>query len=220
MQKITIQGEYRKTAGKGVARQLRMQGKIPAVLYSKGTSTPLILDPKEVSDVLRSVSGMNTLITLNMASDEKGQHVAILRDYQKDPLNGAILHADLFELSMTEPLEVKVAIEVIGETPIGVKQDGGVFRSHLRELEIRVLPTNIPDHIQVDASELGLGETIHIGDLSLPEGIEALGQASQAVVSVASTMSDEQLDALLTTPAATDAEPEVASEEEPPAEDK
>ncbi len=208
MQKIKIQGEYRKTAGKGVARQLRIQGKIPAVLYSKGASTPLVLDPKEVSNVLHSVSGVNTLITLDMTGEEKGQHVAILRDYQKDPLNGALLHADLFELSMTEPLEVKVVIEIIGGTPIGVKRDGGVLRTHLRELEVRVLPTNIPDHIQVDASQLALGETIHVGDLSLDEGIEALGQSGQAVVSVVSTMSDEQLDALLTTPA--DAEPEAA----------
>jgi len=214
MQKIKIQGEYRKTVGKGVARQLRMRGKIPAVLYSKGVSKPLVLDPKEVSNVLHSVSGVNTLITLDMTGEEKGQHVAILRDYQKDPLNGALLHADLFELSMTEPLEVKVVIEIIGGTPIGVKRDGGVLRTHLRELEVRVLPTNIPDHIQVDASELALGETIHIGDLSLDEGIEALGQATQAVVSVASTMSDEQLDALLTTPADADAEPEVTSEDE------
>ncbi|MEC4678229.1 MAG: 50S ribosomal protein L25 [Nitrospirota bacterium] len=220
MQKITIQGEYRKTAGKGVARQLRMRGKIPAGLYSKGVSKPLTLNPKEVSDVLHSVSGVNTLITLDMTGDEKGQHVAILRDYQKDPLNGALLHADLFELSMTEPLEVKVVIEITGGTPIGVKRDGGVLRTHLRELEVRVLPTNIPDHIQVDVSQLALGETIHIGDLSLDEGIEALGQTTQAVVSVASTMSDEQLDALLTTPADTDAEPVAASEdEEPKAED-
>jgi large subunit ribosomal protein L25 len=217
MQKITIQGEYRKTAGKGVARQLRMQGKIPGVLYSKGTSTPITLNPKEIVKVLHSVSGENTLITLEVSGEEKGQHVTILRDYQKDPINGAILHADLFELSLTEPVEVKVVIEITGDTPIGVKRDGGVFRTHLRELEVRVLPTKIPDHIQIDASNLALGETIHIGDLSLDEGIEALGQASQALVSVVSTMSDEQLDALLTTPA--DAEPvEVA--EEPEAEDK
>lgn len=219
MQKITIQGEYRKTSGKGVARQLRMRGKIPGVLYSKGSSTPLILDPKEIVNVLRSVGGENTLITLEMTGEETGQHVTILRDYQKDPLDGALMHADLFELSLTDPVEVKVVIEITGGTPIGVKRDGGVFRTHLRELEIRVLPTQIPDHIQVDVSELGLGETIHIGDLALGEGVEALGQDSQAVVSVASTMSDEQLDALLSATPAETAEPEV-SEEEPKDEDK
>lgn len=212
MQKITIQGEYRKNAGKGVARQLRMQGKIPGILYSKGASTPLILNPKEILGVLHSVAGENTLITLDVTGEEKGQHVTILRDYQKDPLKGDLLHADLFELSLTEPVEVKVVVEITGDTPIGVKRDGGVFRTHLRELEVRVLPTKIPDHIQIDASQLALGETIHIGDLSLDEGVEALGQASQAVVSVVSTMSDEQLDALLSSEPA--AEAPVQAEEE------
>lgn len=220
MQKITIQCEYRKTSGKGVARQLRMRGKIPGVLYSKGSSTPLILNPKDILGVLHSVGGENTLITLDIAGEETGQHVTILRDYQKDPLDGALMHADLFELSLTDPVEVKVVIEITGGTPIGVKRDGGVFRTHLRELEIRVLPTQIPDHIQVDVSELGLGETIHIGDLSLGEGVEALGQATQAVVSVASTMSDEQLDALLTATTPAEAEPAVSEEEEPKEEDK
>ncbi len=220
MQKITIQGEYRKNAGKGTARQLRMQGKIPGILYSKGTSTPLVLNPGEIWKVLHSVAGENTLITLDVTGEKTGQHVAILRDYQKDPVRGDLLHADLFELSLTEPVDVKVVIEITGETPIGVKQDGGVFRMHLRELEVRVLPTKIPDHIQIDASQLGLGETIHIGDLSLDEGVEALGQASQAVVSVVSTMSDEKLEALLSTSPA-EAEPAPAeTEEEATAEEK
>lgn len=202
MQKVEIQGEYRKNTGKGVARKLRGEGKIPGVLYSKGGSTPLVLYPKEIQAILRSAAGENALITLNAKGEGVGKHVTILRDYQKDPLNGKILHADLFEISMTEPIEVKVMVEIIGDIPIGVKRDGGVFRHHVRELEIRCLPTNIPDHIQIDASNLAMGEMIHISDLSLGEGIELMGNPTQAIVSVTTTMSDEKLEALLTsTPA-------------------
>ncbi len=179
-----------------MARQLRREGRIPAVLYSKGTSTPVVLYPKQIQKVLHSEAGENTLITLKIVG-EKGQHIAILRDYQKDPMTGAILHADLFEISMNESIDVKVLVEITGDTPIGVKAEGGVLRHHVREVEIRCLPTKIPDHIQVDASGLNVGDMIHIEDLSLGEGIEILDQGSQAIVSVASSISEEKLEELL-----------------------
>ena len=200
MQKIDIQAEYRKKSGKGIARQLRMSGKMPAVIYSKGASTPLVLNPKEIQTILHSAAGENTLITLHATGEtpsESGTHVAILRDFQKDPLSGEILHADLFEISLTEPIDVKVTVELTGGVPIGVKRDGGVLRHHLRDLEIRCLPTEIPDHVQIDISSLAVGETIHVKDLSLEEGIETLGHSDLAVVSVTSSMSEEKLEALL-----------------------
>jgi len=108
MQKIEIQGEYRKKSGKGIARQIRREGKIPGVIYSKGSSIPLVLHPKEIGNVLHSTAGENTLITLNIAGGEAentGSHVAILRDYQKDPINGKILHAVSFlKLRSLNPL--------------------------------------------------------------------------------------------------------------------
>jgi len=200
MQKVDIQGEYRKSVGKGVARQLRMKGQIPAIIYSKGNSTPLVLNPKEIQAILRSTAGENTLITLHASGEteaESGTHLAILRDFQKDPLNGELLHADLFEISLTDPIVVKVAIELTGGVPIGVKRDGGDLRHLLRELEIRCLPTQIPDHIQIDISNLAVGETIHAGDLSLGEGVETLGHSDLAIVAVTSSMSEEKLESLL-----------------------
>ncbi len=212
MQKIEIQGEYRKNTGKGVSRQLRFAGQIPAILYSKGASTPLVLYPKQIQKILHSEAGENALITLKMSGNE--EHIAILRDYQKDPLNGDILHADLFEISMNEAIQVKVLVEIIGSTPLAVKSGEGVLRILLREIEIKCLPTKIPDHIQVDASGLQAGDTIHIEDLSLGDDIEILDHPSQAIVSVVSNLSDEALEALLTStteegePAEADAETE------------
>ncbi|MFY9268897.1 MAG: 50S ribosomal protein L25, partial [Candidatus Manganitrophaceae bacterium] len=182
MQKIEIQSEYRKEAGKGVARQLRMRGRIPAVLYGAGTSSLLTMDPEDIGKVLHSVSGENTLITLRITGGSEGDtRVAILRDFQRDPITGAVLHADLFEINMNEPIVIKVPVEVIGSVPVGVKA-GGVLQHNVRELEIRCLPALIPDQIRVDASALEIGQSIHAKQIPLGEGIELMAVSDQSVV--------------------------------------
>lgn len=214
MQKIEIQSEYRKDAGKGVARQLRMRGKIPAVLYSAGASTLLTMDPKEIDKVLHSLSGENTLITLKVEGGTgEASRVAILRDFQRDPITGKILHADLFEISMTEPILVKVPVEVTGGVPAGVKE-GGVLQHNIRELEIRCLPSLIPDHIQVDATPMGIGQSIHVKDIHLEAGIEMMADPDQVVVSVAAPMSEAKLEELLTSAPKEGKEPEVLTKKE------
>lgn len=222
MQKIEIQSEYRNEAGKGVARQLRMRGRIPAVLYGAGASTLLTMDPKDIDKVLHSASGENTLITLQIAgASDGGSRVAILRDFQRDPITGKVLHADLFEINMNEPIVIKVPVEVIGTVSVGVKE-GGVLQHNLREMEIRCLPSLIPDHIQVDASSLAIGESVHAKDIRLAEGIEVMTDPDQVVVSVAAPISEAKLEELLTAPKETK-EPEVLTkkeEEAPKAEGK
>jgi large subunit ribosomal protein L25 len=212
MQRIEIQSEYRKEAGKGVARQLRMRGRIPAVLYGAGASTLLTMDPKDIDKVLHSASGENTLITLQITGSDGGSRVAILRDFQRDPITGKVLHADLFEINMNEPIVIKVPVEVIGTVSVGVKE-GGVLQHNMRELEIRCLPSLIPDHIQVDASPLGIGQSIHAKDIRLAEGIEMMTDPDQVVVSVAAPISEAKLEELLTAPKEAK-EPEVLSKKE------
>jgi large subunit ribosomal protein L25 len=198
MQKIEVRGEKRELAGKGAARKLRAQGKIPAVLYSAGKSSLLTLNPKDVHRVLHSASGENTLINLKLDGGEgAAERVAILRDFQIDPINGKVLHADLFEISMTEKILVRVQVEITGEVPAGVKE-GGVLQHNLREIEIRCLPTLIPDQISVDSSRLAIGEAVHVRDLSVGEGIEIMADPDQAVVSVAAPISEAKLEELLT----------------------
>jgi len=214
MQKIEIQGEYRKNVGKGVARQLRMRGKIPAVLYSAGASTLLTMDPREIDKVLHSASGENTLITLKMTGGEgEAARVAILRDFQRDPITGKVLHADLFEISMSQPLLVKVPVEVTGGVPAGVKE-GGVLQHNVRELEIRCLPSLIPDHIQVDATSLGIGQSVHAKDIPLEAGIELMSDPDQVIVSVAAPMSEAKLEELLASAPKEGKEPEVLTKKE------
>ncbi|MCG3112946.1 MAG: 50S ribosomal protein L25 [Candidatus Manganitrophus sp. SB1] len=213
MQKIEIQSEFRKEAGKGVARQLRMRGKIPAVLYGAGASTLLTMDPKDINKVLHSASGENTLITLQITGGSgEESRVAILRDFQRDPITGKVLHADLFEINMNEPIVVKVPVEVTGTVSVGVKE-GGVLQHNLREMEIRCLPSLIPDHIQVDASALAIGESVHAKDIRLAEGIEVMTDPDQVVVSVAAPISEAKLEELLTAPKEIK-EPEVLTKKE------
>ncbi len=224
MEKIEIHGQYRNNSGKGVARQLRRDGKVPAVIYSKGSSKPLTLNPKEVDAVRHSSAGENAMVNLKVFDEnqkEIASHVAILRDFQKDPLTGKVLHADLFEISMSDEIDVNVVIEIIGSVPLGVKNDGGSLRQQLRELEVRCLPSDIPDHIQVDASNLEIGDTIHVKDLSLPTGVKVLDSEDLAVVSVSAAISEEKLEELLTAtpeegkvPEVTAQKPEGEGEEE------
>jgi large subunit ribosomal protein L25 len=209
--KFEMTAEVRERSGKGVARQLRRSGKIPAVLYGQGECLLLTLDPDTVRKTLRALAGGTGLITLHI-SGSKGNatRTALLRDYQTDPVTGELMHADLFEVSMTKPIRVKVPVSLVGGVPAGVK-DGGVLHHNLREVHIECLPSAIPDHIEVDASGLGIAQGIHIKELAKREGIRFLDEADQMVVSVAAPMSEAKLEALLTSGATVEEgkEPEV-----------
>ncbi len=215
MQKVAVAYEKRVGVGKGVARTLRREGKIPAVLYGAGASTPVVLNPKEIQKLIRSAAGENALITLNMTGAEKDTSeapVAILRDYQIDPIDGKLLHADLFKLSMDVPITVKVAVEVLGGIPVGVR-NGGIFQTNLRMVEVRCLPSLIPDSIQVNVAQLGMGESIHVKELTLPDGVTMISDADHVVVSVTTPISEERLQSLLTSGPAS-SEPEVLTKSE------
>ncbi len=201
--------ERREKTGKGVARSLRREGKIPGVLYSGGKAESLALSPVDVKRILKH--GENALITLKVGGEKsKDSRVAILRDIDRDPVSGDILHADLFEISMNKPIRVPVPLHVTG-TPVGVKE-GGVLQHNLREIEIECLPALIPEEIGVDASALGIGDNIHVRELVLAEGIRILEDLDQIVVSVAAPISDAKLEQLLTaTPAEAGKEPEVVA---------
>lgn len=214
--KFELTVEVRDLAGKGVARQLRRSGRVPGVLYGQGDCTMLSLDPTPLIKMLRSPTGSTALISLNIEGQSKKQAVtALLRDYQVDPVDGKLLHVDLFEVSMTKAIHVKVPVHVVGGTPAGVKE-GGLLHHNLRELEVECLPGSIPDSIDVDASQLMIGQGIHVKELRVPEGVKLLEEAEQMVVSVAAPMSEEKLEALLTSGAvAEEGEgPEVIGKEE------
>jgi large subunit ribosomal protein L25 len=207
--KFELAATVREQAGKGVARAMRRAGKIPAVLYGQGECMLLSVSPTSLMKILKSHAGSSALIALTIEGAKSNPNrTALLRDYQLDPVSGAVLHADLFEVSMSKPIRVKVPIQVVGGTPVGVKE-GGVLHHNLRELYIECLPSALPDHIEIDASALAIGSGVHVKELTVSEGIRLLDDAEQMVVSVAAPLSDAKLEALLTSGAAAGAEPEV-----------
>ncbi|WP_447977833.1 50S ribosomal protein L25 [Candidatus Nitrospira bockiana] len=202
--------EVREQAGKGAARQLRRKGKIPGVLYGQEECLLLTLDPDAIRKILRSHAG-TALVSLTITGTARNAvRTALLREYQVDPVTGDLLHADLFEVSMTKPIRVKVPVALVGGVPVGVKE-GGVLHHNLRELHIECLPSALPDQIEVDASQLGIGHGVHVRELAPREGLRFLDEGDQMVVSVAAPMSEAKLEALLTSGAAVEEgkEPEV-----------
>ncbi len=203
--------ETRETVGKGFARTLRRQGRIPGILYGQGECIALTVDPVEIRKVLHSDSGSNSLLNLSIAKGGKEvKRTAMLRDYQLDPITGMILHADLFEVALDKPIRVRVPVAVTEGTPAGVAE-GGILQHNMRELHVECLPRQIPAHITVDPMALKINQGIYVKEVPLPAGVRVLDDPDMMVISIAAPISEEKLEALLaTTPAGEGAaEPEV-----------
>lgn len=208
MQKIDLMVQKREISGKGPARQLRMIGRIPAVLYGAGKSTRVTLNPVDVHKIIHSKTGENTMLNMKFEGETgKQDRLAIFKDFQKDPITDKILHVDLFEISIDKPIRVRVHLEMTG-SPIGVKE-GGILQHLIREVEIEGLPLAIPDHIPFDVSSLPIGGAFHVDEIPLVEGITMLSEGRQVVVSVAAPISEEKLTALLESAPKEAKEPEV-----------
>lgn len=212
--KYELEVEKRDRAGKGVARKLRRQGKIPGVLYGGGKSEFVAMDHKIARNLVISQVGHTGLLTVRIPGEQ--ERIAVLQDHQIDPITGAILHVDLFEVSMKKPIRVKVPVTVIGEVPVGVKE-GGILHQPMRELHIECLPAQIPDHIEINASEFGIGKGVHVKEIEAPTGVKILDDQDLMVVHVATKMSEAKLESLLAREAGEAIAP-VATAEKAPAE--
>jgi len=200
--KYELEVERRERAGKGVARQLRRQGKIPGVLYGGGKSQFMALDHNLARKMVLSQVGHAGLLTVKMTGEP--ERIAVLQDHQLDPVTGAILHIDLFEVSMEKPIRVKVPVAVIGAAPIGIKE-GGILHQPLRELHIECLPGLIPDHIEITGTDLGVGDGIHVKEVEAPEGVKILDDPELMVIHVTTKISEAKLESLLAREVATTA---------------
>jgi len=181
MEKATLNVEKRDKAGKGNARSLRRGGMIPAVIYRGGSSIPISISKKAMAEFIHTASGEQSLVNLNFP-DGKSK-LAILKEYQLDPIKGDVLHTDFFEVSLKEKIKVNVHVLTTGE-PIGVKRDGGILQHVIRALEIECLPDKIPGHFEVDISNLETGQAIHVKDIRVGEGIKVLTAPDEVIVNV------------------------------------
>ena len=206
MERVSITAEKREEHGKGVARSLRREGMVPAVVYREGKSQLIKLSKKELTRLINSVGGEQVMVDLQFADGEK--KLTLLKDYQKDPIRGELLHTDFFEVSLTEEVRITVHVSTIGE-PIGVKRDAGILQHTLREVEIECMPDRIPGKLEVDISALEIGQSVHVSDLKFEEGIKVLTDMGDVIVSVIAPVV-EAAPAAEEAPAAETAEPEVA----------
>jgi large subunit ribosomal protein L25 len=206
----TLKAEKREGRGKNEARRLRASGRIPAVLYGteKGKAVEIAVDPKNLLRILHSEAGVNTLIGLQL---DGGDTRVLVKEYQVDPIDHKLLHADFYQVAMDKTITVTVPIVVKGE-PKGVKQQGGIVDFVHREIEVEVLPADIPENITVDISELMLHEGIRVRDLKT-EGAKwtSLSDADMMIVHVVPLRAEEPEPAAAeaAAAAAAPAEPEV-----------
>ena len=180
--------ESREGTGKGPARRLRQSGRIPAVVYGrKRASQPITVSPEALAKVLHGVAGMNTLIDLSVAGTST---TVLVKHLQRDPVRGRYLHADFYEVDLTQKVTVSVAIHLKGKAA-GIEM-GGILDHPLRELLIECLVREIPQSIDVDVSGLGVNESIHVSDLVLAPGLTIKTEGSLAVASVVLPAAEEE----------------------------
>ncbi|HUX67697.1 MAG TPA: 50S ribosomal protein L25 [Terriglobales bacterium] len=179
---ISLAADPRSTSGKGPARQMRRAGRIPATLYgAMREPVSLTLDPKQVNQILHSESGHNTIFNLNVAGGETT--AAMVVDWQLEPLRGRLLHVDLKRIALDQLIRVRIPVQTQGEAT-GVKLQGGILEVVTREVEIECLPTDIPEHIVVDVSELSIGQNLRVGDLKLEGNRRILTDADRVIAHV------------------------------------
>ena len=165
MAMLSLKSARRTDGGKGVARKLRQGGRIPAVYYGRGEEPiPLVVGLKELQEVIDRAEGSNVIVDLKVEGDSGSDRKALIREIQRDPVAGSILHLDLQHISLTERIVVEVPIVLIG-TPIGVKDGGGILEHLLREVEVECLPTDIPSKLEVEVSGLNIGDSLHVSDI-------------------------------------------------------
>jgi large subunit ribosomal protein L25 len=209
---FTVQADPRQGFGKNNSRRLRRSGKIPAVVYGGGgPAIPVALDPKAVIRILHSEAGHNAIFTLEVKG--KAPARVMLRDWQLEPVHEDLLHVDLVRVALDTQLKVRVPIHITGE-PQGVKLQGGIFELVMREVEIECLPDDIPDNLTVDVSELLIGKSVRVSELSVSSKVKVLSDADHIVAHVIAPRAEEEKPAAEAAEAAP-AEPELIRKRKP-----
>ncbi|MCK6554549.1 50S ribosomal protein L25 [Candidatus Binatia bacterium] len=182
MEAIEFNVEVRGVAGKGAARRARRTGRVPGIFYGpKRQSTPVMVDAKEFAQKVVAVEG-SQLLRLASGSDEVNGRISILKDTQYHPVTGAVLHADFYEVDLQQALQVRVPLHFVGKPP-GVAA-GGILQPLRREVEVQCLPLDIPHAIDVDVSNLGIHDSIHISALTPPAGAKFVFEDDFGLVTV------------------------------------
>lgn len=195
----------RENLGRGASYKTRKEGLIPAVLYSSKIKTPfhLKLNPLALLKTLKTSGGLNTLLELVGENEIQGK-VVLVKELQRNPVNQSLIHADLYEVDLAKKVIVKIPVELIGK-PLGV-EEGGILQQTRREIEVECLVTDIPKQVELNVSNLKIGDSLHVEDIALPTNVKAIFDENYTIASVVPPMKEEEL-----APAPTAAEGEAAA---------
>jgi large subunit ribosomal protein L25 len=189
MATASLSASARSAVGKGVARSLRRDGRVPAVIYGHARAPQaLSVDARELGRLLGHVSAETTVIELAI---DGATSRTLIRDIQRHPVKRAIIHVDFQELVAGEKVHVNVPIVLVG-TSIGVRLHAGLLSHIMQELSVRVDPANIPNKIEVDITDLNVGASVHVDELKIPEGVEILSEMRDTVLTVSASKAGEE----------------------------
>jgi large subunit ribosomal protein L25 len=185
MAQVTLSAQVREAKGKGAARKLRRDKRVPAVFYGpKASPTLLSVSYSDLQALIKSTTSENIILQLQIQSDRGVEaHSVILKELQADPIKPVYYHADFYEIAMDKELTIDIALELVG-TPAGIVK-GGMLQHVKRELQVSCLPGNMVESIQVDVSNLDVGDAVHVKDIILPAGIKSLEDEDETIALVA-----------------------------------
>jgi len=182
LETLEIQVEARDKQRKRDARRLLRNGKIPAILYGpKTAAVGLALDKKEFSRRVAGLQGSH-LVRLKSGAAALAEKVALVKEMQFHPISGDVIHADFYEVDLTAKIQVHVPLHFVGKA-VGIAR-GGILQPIVREIEVECLPLDIPEFFSVDVTALDIGDSVHIEDLQMPEGVASMAEENLALVSV------------------------------------
>ncbi|MBS1797738.1 MAG: 50S ribosomal protein L25 [Acidobacteria bacterium] len=188
-EKVVIKAQKREGRGKNDTRRLRVAGKVPVSVYGGGgESLSATADLRELAAILRSETGHNTVFSLDV--EGVGVTDVIFQDRQIDPVRGRLMHADLRRIAKGEKMELTVPVHLVGEAA-GLKEEGAVLNQPLHEVKILVEPAKAPESIDVDVTELGVGESIHVSDIKFGAGVEVHESPETVLASIVMVREEE-----------------------------
>ena len=203
MKNITLSAIEREKTGKGPSRRYRMQGFIPAIMYGYKGNKNIAVKRSEFESIFEEI-GEHSIISLSLNGKEKID--VIVKDYQLDPVKKNLIHLDFLEVESGKALRTEIPIKIVGDSK-GIRK-GGILEEFIKEIEIECLPKDLPEYIEIDITDLDVGDSFHVGDLKVKEGIKILSNPEQVILTIGSPSK-----------VAVAAEEEAKEEEEAPAEE-
>ena len=181
-ERVKLEVKPRESRGSAESRRLRARGLVPGVLYGRGKSAhPFCVEERELRRALTGDHGLHAILDV-VFDGQKSAHHAVLKEYQLDPTRARLLHVDLHEVRLDQPIHAQVVVELVGESE-GVKE-GGVLTQVAREVNVEALPMEVPDHLELDISAMVIGDSMRLSDLRVPQGVTLLDDLETVLATV------------------------------------